>query len=90
MTGSPSASVFVVVALSVSFVFGPAGESATVADGVLFTTVAVSVTGVPAAAPSVGVTMTVIVSPLSPCPAADRSSVAPVAPATTVPFTFQT
>ena len=90
MTVSPSASDFVVAAVSVSLVCGLADESATVAAGAVFATVAVSVAAAPLTVPSFGVTVTETASPWSPWPAVERSKIGPVAPATTVPFTFQT
>ena len=91
MTPSASASWLAIVAVSRSPVFGAAWSTETESTtGAEFATVAVSVTAAPIAAPSFGVTVTEIASPLSPCPAVERSSVGPVAPATTVPFSFQT
>ena len=87
VTGSRSASPTEAVAVSVWFVRGLAGASDTVAVGALFATVsAEEVTVEPASAPSVGRTETEIASPLSPWPAALRSSVGEVAPAIAEPF----
>jgi len=71
-------------------VVGEAGESVTVAVGALSATTAEAVSTAPSAAPSFGVTSTETVWPRSPFPACERSSVAPVAPGTTAPSTFQT
>jgi len=91
VTGSPSPSAFVAVAVRTSPVFGLAVSSATVAVGLWLTpTCAVSVAAALVAVPSSTVTETSIVSPSSPFPGCERSSVGPVAPATTTPFTFQT
>ncbi len=90
MTASPSGSLLEAVALSVSFVAGPALSSDTVAVGAEFATVALSLAAEPSPVPSFGVASTVTVSPASPWPACERSRAGPVAPATTEPFTFQT
>jgi len=71
-------------------VFGEVGESETVAVGSAFATETESVAAAPSTVPSFGVTSTPIVSPASPWPGCERSSVGPVAPATTAPFTVQT
>ena len=84
---SPSASLPEAVAVSVSFVFGDGLESETVAVGALFATVTpVAVNGAEAAAPSDAVTEYEIESPLSPLPAAERSSVGAVAQEMSLPF----
>jgi hypothetical protein len=95
VTVSPSASARVAVAVSVWLVFGEAGDRDTVAVGSEFATVAESLTVEPLAAPSPGVTSTETVSPLSPWPAPERSSVSvaeaePAVVLTTVEPTFQT
>ena len=91
MTASPSASLFVAVAVTRSSVDGEAGASVTPAVGALFATTAPSVTVGPSTVPSFGCTSTVTPSPR---PAlAPRSSVSVSAPVvvvlTTVPETFQ-
>jgi hypothetical protein len=60
------------------------------ATGGLFFTVVESVATALSAVPSLPFTSTVIVSPLSPKPGWERSSVLPVWPASTTPFFFQT
>ena len=70
-------------------------SSATVAVGAELATVCASVAVAPVSVPSVGVTETLTASPLSPWPAAPRSSVSvvelvPLVVLTVVPFTFQT
>ena len=85
---SPSASLPAIVAVRVSFVFGVPWSIVT--DEMLgaeFATVtAAEVSAAPLEVPSLAVTATVIASPLSPLPACERSSVAPVAPVIGVPF----
>ena len=86
VTPSASASDGFAVAVTVSSVFGLA-VSETVAAGAEFATVtAADVSAEPLAVPSFGVTATVMSSPLSPLPAADRSRVAPVCPIRLEPF----
>ncbi len=87
MTASPSASAPEAVAVSVPFVVGEAGASDTVAVGGEFCTVtAADVDGADESVPSLATTRTSIPSFLSPLPACDRSSVAPVAPGMSLPF----
>ena len=85
---SPSASLEDGVAVSVWLVVGEPGVIDTdETTGALFATVtALGVKVEPLTVPSLGVTSTVIASPLSPLPAAERSSVEAVAPAIAVPF----
>ena len=94
-TESPSASAFVAVAVRVSFVFGLAAESATLAVGAVSTTAWLSVAAAPSTVLSFGVTVTETVWPRSPQPACERSSVSvsdpePLVVFTGVPSTFQT
>ncbi len=72
----------------VSPVFGEASGIATRSrTGAVFCTVAAAeVSGAPASEPSSGVTVTVIASFLSPLPGWERSRLAPVAPAMSLPF----
>ena len=87
MTGSPSASARVAVAVSVWLVVGPAGLSPTVAVGAELATVAgEDVTGLLESRPSDAVARTRIWSPRSPLPAVARLSVEAVAPAMSTPF----
>ena len=86
MTVSPSASLLVAVAVSVSFVPAGSGESATVAAGREFWTVtAAEESGAEPVLPSFATTSTVTSSPRSPLPAWERSRVAPVAPGMSLP-----
>ena len=95
VVGSPSASAFVTVAVSVSAVCGEELESETVALGALFATVREALAAGPSTAPSFGVTVTDTASPRSPSPAPERSRVSlsdaePLVISTVVPLTFQT
>jgi hypothetical protein len=58
--------------------------------GALFLTVVESLAAALSAVPSLALTSTAIVSPLSPLPAVARLSVLPLSPASTTPFFFQT
>jgi hypothetical protein len=87
VTGSPSPSAFVAVAVSVWFVVGEAGESETVAVGSSPATVTgADVTGAEFPVPSLAVTRARTRSPSSPFPAVPRFSVEPVAPEMSAPF----
>ena len=87
MTASSSSSDDVAVAVSVALVEGEWSSSDTVAVGAVFRMVTgADVTAGEAATPSETLTRTRITSPLSPLPATERSSVASVAPAMSVPF----
>jgi hypothetical protein len=72
VSGSPSSSLPVTEAVSVPFVVGDAGVSATVVVGAVSTIVTESLSAAPLA-PSLGVTVTETTSPRS--PAVDRSKV---------------
>ena len=87
VVASTSASETPAVAVSVSFVFGLAGASETVAAGALFAIVTCAeASGAPSIVPSPARTESEIWSPWSPFAAALRSSVAEVAPAIAEPF----
>ncbi len=85
---SPSGSVELGVAVSVWSVVGVVVErTMPLMLGAVFCTVAAAeVSGAPASEPSSGVTVTVIASFLSPLPGWERSRLAPVAPAMSLPF----
>ena len=87
VTASPSASLVVAVATSVSSVAGVASLSETVAVGGEFTTVTVpDVTAGLVRLPSLPVTRSAICSPRSPLPEIARSSVEAFAPGMAIPF----
>ena len=88
MRASPSASALTIVALSASFVLGAAWSIVTdeIVGAAFPTVTAGDVAGAEDAVPSETTTRTATESPLSPLPAAARSSVAPVSPARSVPF----
>ena len=84
---SPSASLWVAVAVTIALVSGEAGARPTVALGAeLAIVTGLEVTAGLVAAPSLTVTRTRIRSPRLPLLAPLRSSVEPVAPAMSVPL----
>ena len=95
LTGLPSSSDLVAVAVNTSCGSGECSLSPTVATGAASTTVAVSVTAVPVRMPSLGVTETTTISPTSPAPSVLKlnvsvRAVAEVNVRSTVPLTVQT